>query len=231
MNHQINKDTGQWEGWVIEATKQLVADLKPIGVKDWKCEATDWSTVAVALQAGKMDAMFNLQATPLRSTVISFAGPLFQHAVVVISGKNVPIGKTWEDYNKKNVRVAVVTGSSTDIIRKVVMPNAQPIMLGRQDDTLLSVAAGRSDILIDWMMPGTAMKLKNPDVGSLVIPTPAYTFPQYVGIARDEDGVFRDFMQYWVEWQRLQGNTQQWIKDRLIHLGMDPKDIPDQIVF
>jgi len=230
VNHHINKDTGKWEGWVIEATKQMAKDLEPIGVKKWECEMTTWGTAALGLQSGLMDAMFNLQATPLRATVITFAGPLFEHGIMMINRKGFH-AETWADYNKPEVKIAVVTGTSTDLVRKLVAPKATNISLTKQPDLAMAVAAGRADALITWAMPGIAMKLRNPDLGTYIVPEPAYTFPQYVGVARDEDRVYADFMQWWVEWQRRKGQTEKWLKDQMVNLGMPRDAIPKKLLY
>ncbi len=227
--HNINKDTGKWEGMVIEATKQMAKDLEPIGVKNWDCEMTTWGTSALGIQAGKFDAMWNLQATPLRATVITFAGPLFNQGIMMVNRKGFS-ATTWADYDKPSVKIAVVTVTSTDLVRKLVAPNAYPVALTSQNDLSMAVAANRADALITWAIAGSVMKAKNPGVGDIVIPTPAYTFPQYVGVARDDDREFADFMHWWIEWQRKKGNIEQWLKDRLIQLGMPADVIPKKLL-
>ena len=228
--HHINKDTGKWEGMVVTAAQQMAKDLEPIGVKGWECIETDWGVSVLAVQSGKIDAMFNLQATPLRATAITFAGPLFDQGIMLINRKGFA-GKTWADYDKPEVKLAVVTGESSDLVRRLLMPKAEPVSLPRQNDLALAVIASRADALITWAIAGSVMKLSNPELGDLIVPEPPYTFPQYVGIARDDDRIFADFMHWWIEWQRKNGHIEQWLKDQLIHLGLPADAVPKKLLY
>lgn len=230
LNHRKDGATGEWEGWVIDAVEQLVKDLEPIGVKEWKCVDTTWGTAALGIQSGKIDVMFNLQATPLRAASISFAGPLFEHGVTMINNSNFEGGTNWEDYNRPEVRVAVAQGTSTVNIMEQLLPNATVVMLPNQSDVPLAVSAGRADAAIEWAMPAIIAKLKNPGLGNFVLPEPAFTFPQYVGVARDSDGIFKDYMQWWVEWNNRKGNFENWLKDELVEIGLPRDSLPEQIL-
>jgi polar amino acid transport system substrate-binding protein len=230
LNHHIDGRTGEWEGWVIDAVEQLVKDLKPIGVTEWECVQTTWGTAALNIQSGKIDLMFNLQATPLRATAISFAGPLFEHGVIAVNSSGFSPGPNWEDYNNSDVKIAVAQGTSTVAIMEQLLPNATQVMLPNQTDVPLAVASGRADAMIEWAMPGIIAKMKNPQLGDFVVPEPAFTFPQYVGVARDTDGIFADFMQWWVEWNNRKGNFEMWLKDELVEVGLPRDSLPDRIL-
>ena len=106
-----DKNTGDWKGWGIEATKALRKDLEVIGVKKWRCEMTTWGTAALGIQAGKLDYLFAMQATPIRATAITFAGPLYNHGFMTVNNKNFK-GRTWADYDKPSVKIAVIGGTT-----------------------------------------------------------------------------------------------------------------------
>lgn len=230
LNHRKDAATGEWKGWVIDAVEQLVADLEPIGVTEWKCVETTWGTAALGIQSGKIDVMFNLQATPLRAASISFAGPLFEHAVTMVNNPGFEGGANWSDYDKPEIRVAVAQGTSTADITRQLLPNATIVTLPNQSDVPLAVSAGRADAAIEWAMPALIAKLKNPGLGTFVVPEPLYSFPQYVGVARDSDGIFKDYMQWWIEWNYRQGNFDKWLKDELVEIGLPRDSLPAKIL-
>ena len=77
----------------------------------------------LSLQAGKVDMNFALQATPLRSTAIDFAGPIYWIEWVTVNNPKFN-GKVWADYNKEGVKVAVMTGTSDELLLRKMAPKA-----------------------------------------------------------------------------------------------------------
>jgi hypothetical protein len=43
--------------------------------------------------------------------------------------------------------------------------------------------------------------------------------------------VYADFMQWWVEWQRRKGQTEKWLKDQMVNLGMPRDAIPKKLLY
>jgi polar amino acid transport system substrate-binding protein len=217
---------GKWKGWGVVAAEKLAQDLK---VKA-ECGETSWGTAALQIQSGKIDLLWAMQATPLRATAITFAGPLYNHGFMTINSKNFN-GKVWEDYNKPGVRLAVNTGTSTALVRRFVAPLATALELTNQQEVPLAVVAGRADAMIVTVLNGIVAKDRNPDLGSFVIPQPLFSFPAYVGVPNETDRRFTDFMHWWTEWYRLQGDVEKWIRDAMIESGVKPESIPDKLYF
>jgi len=220
------KDTGDWWGWGIEAGKQLAEDLKV----DIECGETTWGTAALGIQSGKIDLLWAMQATPIRATAITFAGPLYNHGFMTVNNKNFT-GKTWADYDKPEVKIAVIAGTSTALVRRFVAPNATAVELPKAAEVPLAVVAGRADAMITTVINGVVAKSVNPDIGSFVIPQPLFSFPAYVGVPNETDRRYRDFMHWWTEWYRLRGQVETWIKDGLIEMGVKPEEMPDRFYF
>ena len=217
---------GDWKGWGIVAGKKLAEDMK---VK-MECGETAWGTAALMIQSGKIDLLWAMQATPLRATTITFAGPLYNHGFMTINNKAFN-GKNWSDYDKPNVRIAVETGTSMALVRKVVAPTANTMELQGNSDVTLAVVAGRADAAIYTVMNGIVAKDRNPELGSFVIPQPLFSFPAYVGVPNESDRRYSDFLHWWTEWYRLQGDVEKWIKDAMIESGVKPESIPDKLYF
>jgi polar amino acid transport system substrate-binding protein len=227
-----DQKSGEWKGWAIEGGKALRKDLEVVGVKKWECSMTTWGTAALGIQSGKLDYLFAMQATPIRATAITFAGPLYNHGFMVIANKNfkAPTG-TWADFNKPDVKLAVIGGTSTALVRRFVAPKATAVELPKAAEVPLAVIAGRADGMITTVMPGVYAKARNPDMGDFIIPQPLFSFPAYVGIANEPDRRFRDFMHWWAEWQRLRGQVEKWIREAMLEQGVAPEDIPDKLYF
>jgi polar amino acid transport system substrate-binding protein len=217
---------GDWKGWGITAGKKLADDMK---VKV-ECGDTAWGTAALMIQSGKIDLLWAMQATPLRATAITFAGPLYNHGFMTVNNKAFN-GNNWSDYDKPNVRIAVETGTSMALVRKVVAPNANTMELQNNSDVTLAVVAGRADAAIYTVMNGIVAKDRNPELGSFVIPQPLFSFPAYVGVPNETDRRYSDFLHWWTEWYRLQGDVEKWIKDAMIESGVKPESIPEKLYF
>ena len=217
---------GEWKGWGIEAGKKLAEELK---VK-MECGETTWGTAALAIQSGKIDLLWAMQATPLRATAITFAGPLYNHGFMTVNGKNFN-GKNWVDYNKPGVKIAVQAGTSNALVLKFVAPLATALEIPNNTEVALNVVSGRADAMITTVLNGIVAKDRNPELGSFVIPQPLFSFPAYVGVPNETDRRYRDFMHWWTEWYRLQGDVEKWIRDALLESGVKPESIPDKLYF
>jgi polar amino acid transport system substrate-binding protein len=217
---------GEWKGWGIVAGKKLAEDMK---VK-MECGETTWGTAALGIQSGKIDLLWAMQATPLRATVITFAGPLYNHGFMAVNNKGFH-GKNWVDYNKPGVRISVNAGTSNALVLRMVAPLATHMELPNSSEVALAVVAGRADAMLTTVLQGITAKDLNPDIGSFVIPQPLFSFPAYVGVPNETDRRYRDFMHWWTEWYRLQGDVEKWIKDGLLDMGVKPDSIPEKLYF
>ena len=77
----------------------------------------------LSLQSNKVDMNFGLQATPKRATAIDFAGPIYWIEWVTVNNPKFH-GKVWADYNKPEVKVAVMQGSSDELLLRKIAPKA-----------------------------------------------------------------------------------------------------------
>jgi hypothetical protein len=67
-------------------------------------------------------------------------------------------------------------------------------------------------------------------MGHLAIPTPRYENESAGGIAREPDKTFRDYLGYWIRFNKGNGFLRQTILDSLPLIGLTaadwPKDLP-----
>ncbi len=224
-----DKDSGDMKGWAVEAAKDMSKEL-PNAKNGFRCLPTTWGTAALQIQSGKIDLLYAMQATPIRATAITFAGPLYNHGFMMVNSKNFK-ARAWTDYNKEGVRIAVVQGTSTALVRRFVAPNATAVELPKSSEVPLAVISGRADSMITTVINGIVGKQKNPQMGDFVIPTPLFSFPAYVGVANEPDRRFSEFAHWWAEWKRLRGQIEGWIKEALVLSGVPADSIPDKLYF
>jgi polar amino acid transport system substrate-binding protein len=220
-----DKSSGEWLGAMVEMGKDIAKELK---VTLETVEVGGFAESVLSLQAGKVDMNFGLQATPLRATAIDFAGPTYWIEWVTVNNPKFQ-GKVWADYNKPEVKVAVMTGTSDSMLLTKMAPKVTKIELQDIAQVALAVSSGRADAFTTTVLASMVMKVKNPGLGDFVNPTPRVALPGYIGLRLEEDQRWCKFLNRWSEWNILLGFNEQRMRASLKTLGID--DIPSTVSF
>ena len=220
-----DKATGQWTGALVEMGKDIAKELE---VKFEPVEIGGFGEAVLALQSSKIDFHCGLQATPKRSTAIDFAGPIYWIEWVTVNNPKFK-GKTWADYNKPEVKVAVLVGSADEVILKKMAPKATRVELKELAQIILAVSSGRAEAFTTTVLSSMVAKSKNPDLGDFVNPVPRVALPGYCGIRMEDDARWQKFFNRWAEWQILLGHNEQRMKDSLGTLGIT--EMPSTVSF
>lgn len=220
-----DKTTGEWVGAMVEMGKDIANEL---GVKLELVDAGGFGESVLALQSNKIDFQAGLQATPKRATAVDFAGPIYWIEWVTVNNPKFK-GTTWADYNKPGVRVAVMAGSSDEVLLKKMAPNATRIELKDLSQIALAVSSGRADAFTTTVLSSMVAKSKNPGLGDFVNPTPRVALPGYIALRLEEDTRWQRFLNRWAEWNILLGHNEQRMKASLGTLGIT--EIPSTVSF
>ena len=217
-----NPATGKWESGLGVTLGQNMAEV--LGAELEMVEVT-WGTAVAALQANKIDFMPILDPKPERAMSIDFPkNPLLYISLAVLADEDLA-ASTWADLNKEDVKVAVPQGSSMDSFITANLPNAD---IQRFPDNGASIAAFQSGRVnaVSLFHPPLLAARKKLGRGQLVIPTPAFSSPTSVGVRKEDDKTFRDWVDvsllFWYE----TGQVQAWYEEFLTEFGLDPKATP-----
>lgn len=221
--YQKSITDGKWRGFYVDIVGKLASDL---GLKLDMREAT-WGTSVLELEAGKADVFFGLNPTPARKKVIDFSGPVFHNEFTLVVKKGLK-GKTWEDFNKPNIRIAVDGGSSHDAAVTAHCPNAHIIRLKTQSAATAALQSGRADAQCLVIVLSLTLMAKLPSIGSIVIPTPIDSTTSNAGYHhRDKDKSWQNYVNNWIVEHRKNG----FIKDAIIRnmalVGVTKADFPE----
>jgi polar amino acid transport system substrate-binding protein len=219
-----DKATGKLTGAMVEMVEDVA---KEIGVEAVPVETT-WASCVLDLQSNKTDLQLGLQATPKRALVIDFAGPAYNLYWYTINHKGFK-ANTWEDYNKPEVKIAAILGTSDIVILQKMAPKATRLELKEIADTALAVTSGRADAMVSAVFGALVAKNRNPDLGDFVLPTPTVYLPSYIGVRREDNETFRKFLQAWAEWNNLLGYTDARMRKYLDSAGATL--IPENVRF
>ncbi|GAW36897.1 cystine-binding periplasmic protein precursor [Roseovarius sp. A-2] len=217
-----NPATGTWDSGLAVTLGEKMAET--LGAELEFVEVT-WGTAVAALQSNKIDFMPILDPKPERAMSIDFpSNPLLYISLAVLANEDLA-ADTWEDLNKEGVTLAVPQGSSMDSFVTEALPLAD---IQRFPDNGASIAAfqsGRVDAVSLFHPPLLAAR-KKLGRGQLVIPTPAFSSPTSVGVRKEADKTFRDWVDTSIFFWYETGETQKWYADFLTEFGLDPKASP-----
>jgi polar amino acid transport system substrate-binding protein len=220
-----DKSSGEWVGAMVEMGKDIAKELK---VTFEPVEVGGFAEAVLSLQAGKVDMNFGLQATPLRATAIDFAGPIYWIEWVTVNNPKFK-AKVWADYNKADVKVAVMTGTSDSLLLSKMAPKATKIEMQDIAQVALAVSSGRADAFTTTVLASMVMKTKNPGLGDFVNPTPRVALPGYIGLRLEDDQRWVKFLNRWAEWNILLGHNETRMKASLKTMGIE--EIPSTVSF
>ena len=219
-----NKSSGEWEGAMVDMGKDIANELK---VKFVPVEVGGFAEAVLSLQAGKVDMNFGLQATQIRATAIDFAGPIYWIEWVTVNNPNFH-GKDWADYDKENVKVAVMTGTSDELLLRKMAPKATRVEFKLISDVALAVSSGRADAFTTTVLASMVMKQKNPALGDFMNPKPRVALPGYIGLRLDDDQRWQKFLNRWAEWNILLGHNERRMREALAKDGLE---VPSTVSF
>ena len=219
-----NKSSGEWDGAMVAMGKDIASELK---VKYAPVEVGGFAEAVLSLQAGKVDMNFGLQATPLRATAIDFAGPIYWIEWVTVNNPNFK-GKDWADYNKESVKVAVMTGTSDELLLRKMAPKATRVEFKLIADVALAVSSGRADAFTTTVLASMVMKQKNPGLGDFMNPKPRVALPGYIGLRLEDDERWQKFLNRWAEWNILLGHNERRMREALAKDGLE---VPSTVSF
>lgn len=219
-----DKASGEWGGAMVEMGKDIAKELK---VTFEPVEVGGFAEAVLSLQAGKVDMNFGLQATPLRATAIDFAGPIYWIEWVTVNNPKFK-AQSWADYNKKDVKVAVMTGTSDSLLLSKMAPLATKIEMQDIAQVALAVSSGRADAFTTTVLASMVMKSKNPGLGDFVNPKPRVALPGYIGMRMEDDARWSKFLNRWAEWNILLGHNETRMKDALKKDGLE---VPSTVSF
>jgi polar amino acid transport system substrate-binding protein len=226
----FNKDlvSGKWSGACVDMMDDIAKQLGGLQIE--YLDST-YGNAVLQLQAGQVDIGFALNATPQRALSIDFTRAVFNHAFGICSKPDFK-AKTWADINKPEVKIAVDLGSSQEAAARRFAPKAEITALKTRDEVVLALASGRVNCAVFAALVGlTAMK-KNPAIGTFtMLTTPVVSLPSNIGVRKEADRRWRDFLDVWIDFNRGTGQIREWLINGLSPVGLTVADVPAEVTF
>jgi len=195
-----NPKTGELEGIDADLSKELAKEL------DAKLEVveTSFGSFIADLQANKCDiGMFGVGATLKRAQAVEFSKPYLVTNIYAVVRKDGPI-KTWEDIDKKGIKVAVSLGSFIEPFMKDYMKNAEVISVAPPNTREAELVAGRVDV--DMTDFPTAVKVTDEfDWAAYVTPKEKLAVTPYAYVVAPGDQIWLNYINLFVDTIKLDG--------------------------
>lgn len=227
------QENNQWVGFSTTMGVDLAKALSTAMKKDIKIDwvITSWTTVILDIQADKLDAFFGLSFSEDRKKAINLAGPLYELPSVAINAHNFNPGHNWADFNKPEVKVSVVMGTTDEQAARKFLPNSNIRAMKGMAEAVLDIQSGNAQTMITTVLTGLGALKENKSLGSMTVLMPANTMPSYGGTRRDGDDRFARFFQKWAEDYRADGRAQKSIFGAMEKFGLDVGQIPKEVKF
>lgn len=202
-----NPKTGELEGIDADLSKELAKEL------DAKLEVveTSFGTFIADLQANKCDiGMFGVGATLKRAQAVEFSKPYLVTNIYAVVRKDGPI-KSWEDIDKKGIKVAVSLGSYIEPFMKGYMKNAEVISIAPPNTREAELVAGRVDV--DMTDFPTAVKVTDEfDWAAYVTPKEKLAVTPYAYVVAPGDQIWLNYVNLFVDTIKMDGRLMKYAK-------------------
>jgi len=207
--------TGELTGFSIDLGRQLAADM---GV-DVEFVPTSWSQVVPDLIGRQFDvAATGLWITPARALVVNFSEATSVGAMHLVANKALAGAMTSvDDFNKTDVRLVVIAGTSQEALAARTFPKATLVRIPEDGDPLAPVLEGKAHgLLVTSPVPQVVVR-QAPDRLIMPLEQPLQVTRAAMAV-RKGDADFLNFLNSWLTFHREGG----WLDERERHwLGSD----------
>ncbi len=193
---------GNLVGFEIDVARQLAKDM---GVKV-EFVPTAWSGIIPALLTGKFDVIIGgMGSTPQRNMKVNFTIPYDYSGMSMVAHKKKAKGfSSLEDFNKKDVIIAVRMGTTAEQAARKYMPKASFKAFENENQALQELNLGRVHAVVSSAPMPRFHALKYPD--KLFVPLKENFTREPIGFAlRKGDVDTLNFFDNWIRSKRENG--------------------------
>ena len=193
--------TNEYKGFEIDIVTQLAEDM---GVK-LVLIPTEWKTLVNGIVSDKYDISTSASLSAKRALSTGYTNSYFKLATVPLTlKKNLSNFQSWENINKKGVKVAVTLGTTQEQQAKQIFPNATLTIIESPARDYQEVLAGRADVHITSNIEAATLVEQYPEMAIVPVREPKYPTP-LAWLTPQEDQVWINYLNHWIEIKKAQG--------------------------
>jgi cyclohexadienyl dehydratase len=193
--------SNEYKGFEIDIVNELALDM---GV-NLIIVPTEWKTLVNGILSNKYDISTSASLSAKRALSTGYTNSYFKLATVPLTLKdNLNKFKTWEDINKKNIKVAVTLGTTQEQQAKQLFPNAILNIIESPARDFQEVLAGRSDVHITSNIEAATLVEQYPELAIIPVTEPKFPTP-LAWLTPQNDQVWINYLNHWISIKKSQG--------------------------
>ncbi|MDQ6433215.1 transporter substrate-binding domain-containing protein [Mesorhizobium sp. LHD-90] len=224
--HMWKDVDGSWRGWLYEVSKSLAGDLGA----ELEIVETTWGNSIIELQQNRLDLILGTTPTPERLMVMDVSSGMYKTRLAVTARPGLAV-ETWEDLNKPEIKISCDVGTVHEHMARRLCPNAEIIALKSVEEAALAVRSRRADAHCIFWTSSRRSTLNDPGIGETIVPKPIFFSSSNIGMRRERDKTWRDFMNGWIDYARGAGIIQVAYLNAMQSIGIDPQEALQGIEF
>ena len=200
--------SNEYKGFEIDIVNELASDM---GVK-LVIVPTEWKTLVNGIVSNKYDISTSASLSVKRALSSGYTNSYFKLATVPLTLKNnLNQFKTWEDINRKDVKVAVTLGTTQEQQAKQLFPKATLNIIESPARDFQEVLAGRSEVHITSNIEAASLVKQYPELAIIPVKEPKYPTP-LAWLTPQGDQVWINYLNHWIAIKKSQGFFDKMMK-------------------
>ena len=200
--------TNEYKGFEIDIVKELAKDMDVNLI----FVPTEWKTLVSGIVSNKYDISTSASLSAKRALSTGYTNSYFKLATVPLTlKKNLNKFQSWEDINKKDVKVAVTLGTTQEQQAKQIFPNATLKIIESPARDFQEVLAGRAEVHITSNIEASALVNQYPEMAIIPVKEPKYPTP-LAWLTPQDDQIFINYLNHWIEIKKSQGFFDKMMK-------------------
>ena len=187
---------GAMMGFDLDLAKALASAMR---VK-LEVKTMPFGDLLTALEKDEIDMIISgMSITPARTEMVSFVGPYMMSGKSILTKDSTLAGiKESQDFNRKDLKLAALSNSTSASFIKMVAPEAKLIELKDYDQGVAMVKDGSADAMVADMPICLLSVMRYPDAGLITLEEPLTVEPIGIAIGK-EDAQFLNLVQNYLD--------------------------------
>ena len=193
--------SNEYIGFDIDVVTELAKDM---GVT-LKLVPTEWKTLVSGITSDKYDLSTSASLSAKRALATGYTDSYFTYSTLpLVNKKNASKFKNWDDFNKKNIKVAVTLGTVQEKMAKEFFPNAKIVSVEAPARDYQEVLAGRADVHITSNIEASTL-VKTYDQLSIVAVSSGKKPTPLAWLVKQNDQVWINYVNHWISLKKASG--------------------------